>query len=140
MKIAVSSTGAGLHSPVSPIFGRCPYFVVVEVEGKEIKGSKDVPNTAAGQPGGAGMTAAQIVGNEKAEVVITSNMGPRAFDVMQQLGIKVFLATAGTVKEVVQQYLDGKLQEMTAATGPMGRGFGPGMGRGMGFGRGRRFQ
>ena len=137
MKIAVSSNGKGLDAQASPVFGRCPYFVIVEAEGMEIKGIKDVPNTAAGQTGGAGITAAQLVGNEKVEAVITSNMGPRAFDVMQQLGIKVFRAGEGTVKEVVQQCLDGKLEEMAAATGPMGGGFGPGAGPGMGFGRGR---
>lgn len=120
MKIAVSSTGKGLDSPISPVFGRCAYFVVVETEGKEIKGSKDVPNTAAGQTGGAGITAAQLVGNEGVDAVITSNMGPRAFGVMEQLGIKVFHASEGTVREVVQQHLEGKLKQISSATGPMG--------------------
>ena len=122
MKIAVSSTGPGLDAQISPVFGRCPWFVIVEVKDKEIKSSKDLQNTAAVRPGGAGITAAQIVANEKVDVVITSNIGPRAFDVMRQLGIKIFIAGPGTVREVVQRYLKGELQEMSAPTGP---GFGP---------------
>ena len=138
MKIAVASTGEGLDSQISMIFGRCPQFVIVEIEGKEIKDSKTIQNTAVGQMGGAGITAAQIVGNEKVEVVITGAMGPRAFDVMNQLGIKVFSAVPGTVRDNVQQFIDGKLKELTTP-GPMYRGMGPGRGFGRGFAPGRGF-
>lgn len=141
MKIAVSATGKGLDSQVDVRFGRCPNFVVVETEGKSIKGSKYVENRAAGQMGGAGMTSAQIVGDEGVEAVITVNMGPRAFQVFQQLGIKVYQGS-GTVREAVEKLLKGELKEMGAATGPMFGGMpggrpGGGQGRGMGYGRGR---
>jgi len=136
MKIAIASVGKGLDSQVSMIFGRCPQFVIVEIEGKEIKDSKTIQNIAVGQMGGAGITSAQIVGNEGVEAVITGAMGPRAFDVMNQLGIKVYSAVSGTVKENVQQFIDGKLKELTT-TGPMYRGMGPGRGFGRGFGPGK---
>jgi len=146
MKIAIGSTGKTLEDNVDVRFGRCPYFLIVEIEDKEIKDVKSIENTAAMQPGGAGITAAQVVADEKVEAVITVNMGPRAFDVFVQLGIRVYQGS-GKIKNVVQQFIDGKLTEISTPTGPMfmgapgaGQGMGRGMGRGMGAGMGRRFQ
>lgn len=142
MKIGISSTGKDLESDVDMRFGRCPYFLIVKIEDKEIKEVKSIENTAAMQAGGAGVTSAQIVANEKVEAVITVNMGPRAFSVFAQLGIKVYQGQ-GKIKDVVQQFIDGKLTEISAPTGPMfmgapgaGRGAGMGAGRGMGRGMG----
>ena len=142
MRIAISSTGQGLDSQMSPVFGRCPYFVFVDVdmETKEIKNEKTVPNSAAMQAGGAGVMSAQLVGNEKVEAVISGAAGPRAFGVLQQLGIKIFQGVPKTVKENINLFLEGKLTEVSAP-GPMGIGFGRGRGmgrrRGAGMGAGR---
>jgi len=38
MKIAISSAGKNLESKVTEVFGRCPYFLVVEIDNK--KGSR----------------------------------------------------------------------------------------------------
>jgi len=150
MKIAVSSTGEGLESQASPIFGRCPWFVIVETDGKKITGSKSVSNGAAMQAGGAGIAAAQTVGNEGATAVISGAVGPRAFGVFQQLGIEAYASSQGTVRENAMQFIEGKLQKISAP-GMMGAGMGGGMGgagsgrgmgrgRGGGFGAGRRWQ
>ena len=105
MKIAVSSTGQGLKSQTSPVFGRCPWFVIVETDGKKITGHKDVQNGAAMQAGGAGIMAAQTVGNEGANVVISGAVGPRAFGVFQQVGIEAYAGTEGTVEENVMRFI-----------------------------------
>ncbi len=123
MKIAVSAAGKGMDSPVDVRFGRCPNFVIVELEKKKIKSSKDVENTAVAQMGGAGLTAAELVANQDVKAVITGNMGPRAFAVFHQFGIKVYRGS-GTVKEAVDKFADNKLEEMTEASGPMFMGKG----------------
>ena len=127
MKIAISSTGKNLDSEVDVRFGRCPNFVIVEIEGKEIKSIKAIENTAMMQGGGAGITAAQIIGNESVNAVIGINLGPRAFDVLQKLGIEIYQGIRGTVKENVQQFIEGKLSKLGGATGPMGMVHGPGV-------------
>jgi len=120
MKIAVSATGKGLDSQVERRFGRCPNFVIVELDDKsmKIKGIEDVGNTATAQMGGAGITASQLVADMGVKAVITGNMGPRAFQVFSQLGIEVYQG-AGTVKEVAEKYAKGGLERMAEATGPM---------------------
>lgn len=122
MKIVVSSTGKELKSIASPVFGRCPYFVVVEVEDSKIVSVKAIENTGVAQRGGAGISAAQLVANEKVGVVITIAVGPRAFGVLGQLEIEVYTGVQGTVEENVKAFLDGKLEKLSAPTGPIGTG------------------
>jgi len=116
MKIAISSTGKTLESEVDTRFGRCPYFLIVEIENK-IKDFKAIENTATAQSGGAGITASEIVANEKPDAVITANLGPRAFSVFEQFGIKIYQGQ-GKIKKVIQEFIDGKLKEIVNATGP----------------------
>ncbi len=127
MKIAISSTGKNLESEVDARFGRCAYFLIAEINDKETsalgeKEVKAIKNTAAGQMGGAGITAAEIVANEKVSAVITANLGPRAFSVFEQFGIKIYQGQ-GKIKDVIQKFIKGQLTEITNSTGPMRKGF-----------------
>ncbi|MCD4740619.1 NifB/NifX family molybdenum-iron cluster-binding protein [archaeon] len=141
MKVATASTGDTIDSQVSPFFGRCPYFLIVEFEDKEIKASNAITNTAMNQQGGAGISAAQLVGNQKVESVIAGAIGPQAFSMLQQLNIKAFTAVPETVKSNVLKLAGGELQEMSSFSrpiGPKGMGFGPVGGQGRHGQRGRR--
>ena len=121
MRIAISSTGKDLESEIDAKFGRCNYFLIVEIEDEKVKGVKTIENTAKAQMGGAGITAGEIVANEKVEAIITTNLGPRAFSVFGQFGIKIYQGQ-GKIKDVVQDFIDSKLIEMTNATGPQHAG------------------
>ena len=131
MKIAVSASGDTLDANVDPRFGRCPYFVIVETEDNKIKSHEVMSNQAVQAMRGAGIQAAQSVVNKGAEVVITGNIGPNAFSVLSQTGIKIVTGVSGKVSEVVKKYLKGELKEITKPT------FGFGLGMGRGFGRRR---
>jgi len=120
MKIALSAQGdKGLEEQIDSRFGRCPFFVFVEIDKdkKEIINNKTIKNESAEQFGGAGTTSAQFVANEGAEVVITSNTGPKAFQVLTQLGIDIYQGQ-GKIKDVIQEFLKGNLNKTSQATGP----------------------
>jgi len=121
MKIAISSTGNDLESEVDARFGRCSYFLIVGVENNKIKNFKAIENTAKDQMGGAGITAGEIVAKQRVDTIITVNLGPRAFSVFEQFGIKAYQGE-GKIKEVIQKFLNGKLRELTNATGPQNQG------------------
>jgi len=129
MKVAVSSAGPGMESFVDMRFGRCPYFVVVDTETGE---HTDIPNTAAEAGSGAGIGAATAIAKAGAEAVLTGNVGPNAIRALQQLGVKVYQAPGGTVKDAVDQFVSGACPELTGAT--MAARAGMGMGRGQGGG------
>lgn len=123
MKICVTSSGDKLDSAVDPRFGRCAYFIIVDPESLEFK---VIPNPNAAAAGGAGIQSAQLVAKEGAEAVVTGNVGPNAFQTLASLGLKAYAGAAGTVKEAVQMYKEGKFKETTgpSAAGKSGMGGG----------------
>jgi len=111
MKIAVSSTGKNLTDNISEVFARCPYFIIAEIENQEIKKFEAVKNESENQMGGAGISAAQLMAEKDIKVVITKNVGPRALDVLNQFNIEIYYGD-GTIKEVLQEFIDGKLKKI----------------------------
>ena len=134
MKIAVSAMGYDLESPFSPVFGRCPVYVIVDTETMSFQA---VPNQAASAGGGAGIQAAQDVVNQGVKAIVTGNIGPNAYQVLASAGVPVYVFAGGTVRQAVEAYRAGQLSPVGAPTGPAHGGMGMmrGMGRGMG-GRG----
>jgi predicted Fe-Mo cluster-binding NifX family protein len=130
MKICVSATSNTLDSPIDPRFGRCPYLVIVDSETMQFEA---IPNMASGATGGAGIQAAQTIASKGAEVLITGNVGPNAFQALSAASIKIVTGGSGTIRGVVEKYKRGELTETGAPT--VGGHFG--MGRGRGTGRGR---
>ena len=105
MKIAVTSTGDSIESHMDARFGRCAFFAIIEIENGKIKSSDFIENEAATQSGGAGLVAARKIGDLNIQKVITGNVGPNAFNVLNQLNVEVFRAE-GTIKEVVEKFLE----------------------------------
>ena len=112
MKICVSSTGKDLDAGVDQRFGRCQYFLIVDTETMKVK---TISNEATLSSGGAGIQAAQIVTKEDIGSVITGNIGPNAFQILQAAGIKVYTGAEGTIKEAIENYKKGKLRETGSA-------------------------
>ncbi|MCK5084337.1 MAG: NifB/NifX family molybdenum-iron cluster-binding protein [Candidatus Pacebacteria bacterium] len=109
MKIAISSKEKDLTGEVDSVFGRCPYFLVVEIENEKIQGFEAVENISAEQVGGAGISAAQTIVEKDVDAVISGNIGPRALDVLKQFNIKIYNGS-GKVSEVLQKFIDKKLE------------------------------
>ncbi len=122
MKIAVSATEGNLSADVDIRFGRCPYYIIFEVEGKKIKSHEIVKNTAGEQMSGAGIAAAQTVVNKGVEVIITGNLGPKALDALSSSGIKIVTGIEGNIKEAVESYLKGKIKETKQSRPGFGMG------------------
>ena len=130
MKIAISSMGEDLDSQIDPRFGRCQYFILVDPETLAFEA---VGNEGLMASGGAGVQAAQLIAQRGATVLITGNLGPNAASALSASGIKIYLASGGSLKDVIQGYKTGSLRESSGATVPPHSG----MGGGRGMGRGR---
>lgn len=131
--VAVPSIGdGGLNDGMSPRFGRCNSFTFVELENNEIKSVKTTSNHAINAMGGAGIQAAEIVGNNGANVVIAGFLGPNASNALNALNLKVYNAPEKqmTVQQVIELLLQEKLNEMTSANVGSHHGMGGGGGRG----------
>lgn len=126
MKVAVSSVGQDLDAQVDPRFGRCAYFLIVDTDTMEFEA---MDNAAAGAAGGAGIQAGQTVADSGAEAVLTGNVGPNAFQTLSSMGLKIYTGLSGTVREAVEQFKQGALKGVGAATVGSKAGMGGGGGR-----------
>ena len=117
MKVIISSTGSGMDSEVDEKFGRCPFFILAEIEDKKIKKWEGIENTSEKQMTSAGTTAAQLVADMGTDVIITGNMGPRAFDVFRQLDIEVYEGK-GSIRKALKDFTEGRLKRMENAKCP----------------------
>jgi predicted Fe-Mo cluster-binding NifX family protein len=109
MRIAISADNKnGLDSVVSPHFGRCPHFVVVDLQGHDVKQVQEVDNPYYGhhQPG----QVPALIHSLEANVMLTGGMGGRAIMFFQQFGIEGVTGAYGTVRQSVERYLGGQLK------------------------------
>lgn len=132
--VVVSSAGEDLRSSVDPRFGRCQFFVIVDLDTMNFSAT---PNPAGAAAGGAGIEAAQTVLDMGVSAVLTGNIGPNAYRALNAAGVKVYVGASGTVTESIERYKRGELAEARNATVPGHFGMGRGTGRGGGGGRGR---
>ena len=109
MKLAITSQGTDLNSPVDPRFGRAKYFLLVDSESGECTAQDNSQNLNAVQ--GAGIQAARNVIDAGAEAVVTGHVGPKAFTTLQAAHIKVHTGASGSAREALEQFQAGKLPD-----------------------------
>ena len=111
MKLCITSTGQRLDDPVDPRFGRSHYFMIVDSDTLQFEA---IRNPAFTTGGGAGIKAAQVVADHGAEVVLTGNVGPNAFNTLEAAGLKIIVGlTDTTVKEAVEGFNAGQYQHVS---------------------------
>ncbi len=113
MKIAVSTQGKELDSPLDPRFGRAAGFMVVDSDTLEHTYVPNSQNLALAQ--GAGIQSAQCVANAGAGAVITGHVGPKAYMALDRGGINVYLQDGGTVREALEAFKAGRLSPASGA-------------------------
>ncbi|MGB9901506.1 NifB/NifX family molybdenum-iron cluster-binding protein [Methanothrix sp.] len=97
---------AGLDEYISQHFGRSPAFTIVDTE----TGAIEIINNNSTHMGGNGLPVDALRG-KGVEVVIAGGLGPKAISAFQHLGIRVFVGAAGTVRDAIDDWLNGFLSE-----------------------------
>jgi len=114
MKIAVTSKGTDLDSPVDPRFGRAAYILVVDTETLEFEVLDNRDNANAFR--GAGIQAAGMVSDRGVGALLTGFCGPNAFKTLEAAKIKVASDVSGTVRDAVIAFNEGRLNFTDKAT------------------------
>jgi len=148
MIVAVSSIGKSLDAQIDPRFGRCAYFLLVDLHDMSYECYE---NENGSLSGGAGIQAASFVVSKGAQAVLTGNCGPKAMATFDAAGVRVYTGQSGTVVKAVEHLKAGGLDASFRPTvgvkagldpGTMSAGMSPrgtgrcqgGGGRGMGMG------
>jgi len=113
MKIAFSTSGETLASPLDSRFGRAPKFLVYDLDSETFEVIDNQQNLNAAQ--GAGIQSAETVARSGAKALVSGHCGPKAFRVLLAAGIKVYATGAPTVAAALELYRSGKLTEAKAA-------------------------
>lgn len=97
----------GLGGQMSQHFGRCPYYLIVDVEGHEIEKTDSIDNPYYNSH--VSGKVPEFISEQGANVMIAGGMGPRAIDMFTDLGIEVVTGAIGNVGNVLQAYLRGEI-------------------------------
>ena len=111
MKIAISSSGTDLTSQVDQRFGRCNYFLIVDLETNNFE---VFPNAAATASNGAGIQAAKNLVKKGINAIISGNIGPNAFQILKAENVEVLTEFNGTVNEAVEFFKKGNYSRASA--------------------------
>jgi predicted Fe-Mo cluster-binding NifX family protein len=120
---------------MDPRFGRCPFFVVVDLDSmNEIS----IPNANVDAASGAGIQAAQEVARQGVSALITGNIGPNAMQTLSAAKIDIYQHPGGiAVRAALEAFQKGELSKIEAPSVPGHSGMGQGRGPGQGMGRAR---
>lgn len=108
-RIAVSAmSDKGLDAEVGQHFGRCPFYVFVDVAGKEItqittKPNPYYPNHEPGQIPG-------FIHSEGANLMLAGGMGQRAISFFNGFGIDVATGASGIIRDALNAFFAGTIE------------------------------
>jgi predicted Fe-Mo cluster-binding NifX family protein len=108
MRIAFSTEDQnGLDSRISHHFGRCPSYVLVDLDGETVQTVQAIANPYFQQhtPG----MVPEFIHNQDVNVMVSGGMGRRALEFFAQFGIEVATGANGTVQTSLDAYLNGAL-------------------------------
>ncbi len=112
--IAIPSTGKDIHSPVSHLFGRAPYYIICD----RLKGVyKSIPNKQMDAPHAAGLKNSQMLAKMKVDVVCANNIGFEPARIFTKANIEMYTNIKGTVWQTFQSFPD-SLTKITKQTVP----------------------
>jgi predicted Fe-Mo cluster-binding NifX family protein len=116
MRVAIATDGYR----VSPHFGRCMSYTIVDIAGGGIALKKEVKN-----PGHEPGRIPQFLHNLGAEAIVCGGMGARAFGLFTELGIRMITGVDMSVEEALRFLAEGKLESGKSMCSPgVGRGYG----------------
>ena len=108
MKIAFASNDdLGLDGMLAHHFGHCPYYVFVDLDGKEIVSVQTKKNPFLNQH--IRGVVPQYLADEGADVIVSGGMGPAAIDWFKKLGVTPITTEPRKIKDILQDYVAGKL-------------------------------
>jgi predicted Fe-Mo cluster-binding NifX family protein len=136
LKIIIpSGSPGGVHAPFEWRFGRCAAFTIIEKKDDKVIQVTVLNNDAVSAMGGAGIAAAQNVGNQKPTHIIVGNLGPNAIGALKNTGarlLQVGTNQPATVKDALELFEQGKCQDISNANVASHAGMGRSGGRGKG--------
>lgn len=98
----------GMDEMVGGHFGKSPGYVIYDTETKNFV---TISNTSE-HLGGIGLPP-ELLAKHGVNVVVCTNLGPKAVDMLSAYNIKVFVGAGGSVKNAIEAWEKGALELAT---------------------------
>lgn len=115
MIIAITAKDASLQAEVDPRFGRATCFLIANTLTGEVYAHDNTEGINASN--GAGTGAAQLMAEYQVNRLYTGSVGPKAGEVLEKAGVKVFENISGIVEDVLAGLSD-DAEVLAEAGGP----------------------
>ncbi|MEN6379213.1 MAG: NifB/NifX family molybdenum-iron cluster-binding protein [Methanofastidiosum sp.] len=113
MKIAIPTDSmGGLSDIVFNHFGMAPTYTVVEIIENKIGNVEIIDNTS--DHFGGSESPVDLLLKKNVGIVICSNLGPRAMEVLTCQGFDLFFTKREKVQEVVNKFIRGELERFSS--------------------------
>lgn len=112
MKIAVSATGQNKDDLLDRRFGRCDYFQIFDTKTMQ---HEIIVNEGVSAEGGAGIAAASQVTELNVNVVITGDLGPNAFELLEKSQIAAYTCESISVDQAIERFQKNQLSRIDSA-------------------------
>jgi len=113
MKVVITARGSTPDSDIDERMGRAYWLMIYETKNNIWQAINNDTSRNALQ--GAGQQTANLLIEHGVEAVLTGEVGPRAFRILNNSGISIYLGAAGTVMDTLVAWHDGHLNKATAA-------------------------
>ena len=108
MKVIISAKGDTLDANFDKRFGRGEWFLVIDTETNSVLEAVKNPNLDAAH--GVGIKTATFVLEKGVDAVITGSYGPKAYDVLKEGNLKLYLYSGDSVKDAIEKLNAGELE------------------------------
>ncbi|KYC52294.1 MAG: Dinitrogenase iron-molybdenum cofactor [Candidatus Methanofastidiosum methylothiophilum] len=113
MKIAVpTDSKGGLSDIIFNHFGMAPTYTVVEIVDNKISNVEIIDNTSDHY--GGSESPVELLLKKNVGVVICSNLGPRAMEILREQGFDLFFTKREKVSEVIEKFIKGELERFSS--------------------------
>ena len=110
MKIVIPTANKkGLEDRVAEHFGRCLTYTFLNEKGEVL----EVIDNTSEHMGGKGLPP-ELMKKHGADILLCKELGPRALNLCEQLGIDVYVGQAETVREIFEMWKNNKLKKAGA--------------------------
>lgn len=111
--VAVPSDGTRLSSNVSTVFGRSPYFLIVDTKKNKFK---ILENKFRTEKHAVGLRIAYLLLNEKVGIAIAKNIGPEPYNNLTARNIQIYVGNPSTVRDAINQLKNNMLRKADKPT------------------------
>jgi len=99
----------GLDDKVADHFGRCLAYTFLNGKGEVI----EIIDNTSEHMGGRGLPP-ELMKKHGADILLCKDLGPRALNLCQELGIEVYVCQAETVREIFEMWENNKIKKAGA--------------------------